>query len=148
MPNRTEMLHFRATPEEKAEIVSKAGEADMHLSEWLRTRAQGFGWHQSLEKPSSTQPVVEEDCGCPNAARDEHTDYCPARLAGHNEFMEGSPAAQGFRRAAEEVSRAKRRGETYEQFMERRVPELCGENPSVAEIGDAEIAARAEWAER
>lgn len=60
-PNRTEMLHFRATPEEKAEILVKAGEAGMELSEWLRTRGQGFGWHQSLEKPSPTQPAEAEE---------------------------------------------------------------------------------------
>jgi hypothetical protein len=112
MTNRTEILHFRATPEEKQTIRENAGHAELALSEWMRQR--------SLDRLVPTQPLseqVEELRGVPGT----ETRY-PLEVRGESE--------------------------TYVQFMERRVPELCGENPSVAEVGDAEIAARVEWAER
>lgn len=121
MPNRTEILHFRATPEEKGRIKENAGHAELHLSEWMRQR--------SLDRLVPTQPAVEGINGDGEFTCQE----CGAELRDglHCGECEHHQVA-----------------ETYEQFMERRVPELCGENPSVAEVGDAEIAARVEWAER
>lgn len=62
MSNRTEMLHFRATPEEKAAIHENAARADLALSEWLR--------QQGLERPEiivRTPP----DYSAPSAEKDE-----------------------------------------------------------------------------
>lgn len=110
MPNRTEILHFRATPEEKGRIKENAGHAELHLSEWMRQR--------SLDRLVPTQPAVE---GVPLAVSWENGKHYDEKTA---------------------------HVETYEQFMERRVPELCGENPSVAELHHARDAAEVEWAER
>jgi hypothetical protein len=138
MSNRTEMLHFRATPEEKAAIEDMARQNGKSLSEWMRERSMVWSFSiqsdQELQdrwvskeaqtqgvRIAPTQPVVgNPPClRCNGESMVSPSDRCP-ECGGDG-------------------------GETYEQFMERRVPELCGENPSVAEIGDAEIAARAEW---
>lgn len=122
MPNRTEILHFRATPEEKGRIEENAGHAELHLSEWMRQR--------SLDRLAPTQPVVEKSEGLKYSAMN-------VGLNERDELVVIDPELP-----------IEVKFETYEEFMERRVPELCGENPSVAEVGDAEITARAEWAEQ
>lgn len=121
MTNRTEMLHFRATPEEKQTIRENAGHAEVALSTWMRAKSLDYE-----ARLNPTQPAVEESV--------QISEVGTARTAEGSVVREDHPDAVHV--------------ETYEQFMERRVPELCGENPSVAEIGDAEIAARAEWVER
>lgn len=132
MTNRTEMLHFRATPEEKARIKENAGHAEVALSTWMRERSLDVDKPYEGSKPPESFKAV-------NA---EALPTQPAVEASERIHEEAEAAKQGF------TASFHRDPETYEQFMERRVPELCGENPSVAEIGDAEIAARAEWAER
>jgi hypothetical protein len=118
MPNRTEMLHFRATPEEKTRIKENAGHAEVALSEWMRKRS--LSAFEEGVRSAITQPDPLGRKAMKRELEGAHVDRI---------HFDEAP-------------------ETYEQFMERRVPELCGENPSVAEVGDAEIAARAEWAER
>lgn len=61
-PNRTEMLHFRATPEEKERIKENAGHAEVALSTWMRERSLDEEWPNggTPEEPAPTQPAVEE----------------------------------------------------------------------------------------
>lgn len=83
MPNRTEILHFRATPEEKGRIKENAGHAELHLSEWMRQRSlDRLIPAQFPDGPTSeemglhglTQPAVEENTtGSP--ALDRATDF-------------------------------------------------------------------------
>lgn len=134
MSNRTEILHFRATPEEKGRIKENAGHAELHLSEWMRKRSLttfedpnlGIS-HEAVEAVLSTQPAVENDPLGRKAMKRELEGAHVDRV-----HFDEEPAS----------------GETYEQFMERRVGELCGENPSGVEIAEAELAARTEWAKR
>lgn len=85
MSNRTEMLHFRATPEEKQTIRENAGHAEVALSEWMRQK--------SLDEPrgpdDAPTPPQFECCGGPNETG-KHLEGCPrvAREAAEAEWAE------------------------------------------------------------
>lgn len=118
MPNRTEMLHFRATPEEKETIRENAGHAEVALSEWMRFRClTGDPRYPDASEFVPTQPAVKES--------------------------EGFRAAPGS--VVEETMAAETTAETYEQFMERRVGELMADKyPHET----ATLTAEAEWTQR
>lgn len=126
MTNRTEILHFRATPEEKGRIKENAGHAELHLSEWMRQR--------SLDRLVPTQPVVEKRYDVhepPESFKAEAAPYEPRIDSGG--YVVGS--------------------ETYEQFMKRRMAELLGfdvgeTEASMALRRAAAETALAEWAQR
>lgn len=124
-PNRTEILHFRATPEEKQTIRENAGHAELALSEWMRQKSLDEPWGPD---DGPTQPAVEEFTVLSEVGM--------ARTAEGNVVREDHPEAI--------------HGETYEQFMERRVGELVGDGVETTEQPrmEAEAAARAEWTER
>lgn len=127
MPNRTEMLHFRATPEEKETIRENAGHAELALSEWMRQR--------SLDRLVPTQPVVEAS-------------YHNERL---KQRLEDPEFREEFEREKATFVDGASQGETYEQFMERRMGELIGEGETEASMALRRAAAEtaeAEWAQR
>lgn len=112
MPNRTEILHFRATPEEKETIRENAGHAELALSEWMRQR--------SLRTEEDRWP-------------DEG-------------LMHPKPPVAQVLRVTETHEPFIDPLETYEQFMERRVPELLGQDVDAGDVESAQWQARAEWA--
>lgn len=139
MPKRSEILHFRATPEERAELERRAHPYD--LSRLIRQALGlpvGLKATVSPESLAPTQPAVEESdpplanpgssficCGNPKGG--DHEPWC--------DVGRWDPLG----------SVAKALGETYEQFMERRVEELTGEHPSPGDDAAARANAYAEW---
>lgn len=124
MSNRTEILHFRATPEEKAAIKANAGQAEVALSTWMRQRSldREMQWGELRRRldAAPTQSAVEEaDLSTGSPALDRLLDQTEARLP--------------------------KGGESYEQFMERRVGELLGDDASAEAQSQAQTTARAEW---
>lgn len=119
MPNRTEMLHFRATPEEKERIKENAGHAEVALSTWMRARSLSYGegdFERVLEELAPTQPPVEEPA-------EPLRDFWP-------------PAD------------VHAKGETYVQFMERRVGELVGKDAGPEAQAQARKRAYDQWINR
>ncbi len=142
MPNRTEMLHFRATPEEKTRIKENAGHAEVALSAWMRDQslkdekpwgAYGRRCAEPDMQDSPTQPVVEAPD--PPLANPGSTFICC-----------GNPKDGDHEPWCDVGRYVKERGETYEQFMERRVPELLGQDVDTGDVESAQLQARAEWA--
>lgn len=142
MPNRTEILHFRATPEEKGRIKENAGHAELHLSEWMRQR--------SLDRLHPIQPIVKtpRPFDDPGNLRRVHAGgekksasdaEAPAEVAWHD--IEDAEADPGQEWQAV-------RDETYEQFIDRRIRELVGEDASDDDLIEAGRTAHAEWAQR
>lgn len=167
MTNRTEMLHFRATPEEKQTIRENAGHAEVALSEWMRQRSlKGESrLHPTREEVSNEvltclgeDPVTRENKAKVRQACEEDKPVDVQVVAG---------SAVPTQPAVEEPEPLLPRtpgtipvdhgiapgslgsvGETYEQFMERRVSELAGENPTLGQQDAATEAAEGEWAQR
>lgn len=145
-PNRTEILHFRATPEEKGRIKENAGHAELHLSEWMRKRSLttfedpnlGIS-HEAVEAVLSTQPVV----GDPERERELRKEVRQIEAEADAQEAEGAQFPDD-----PTGSVAQALGETYEQFMERRVGELGGETAGDMGRQDATEEAEAEWAQR
>lgn len=119
MSNRSEMLHFRATPEEKAAIQARADECGGKLSDYMRGRLLvAAGYCESAEE--SHPPPDEEEKPEPAQFPDGPTSQEMGLMA---------PA-------------------TYEQFVERRVAELLGDDASPEAREQAETTAQAEWITR
>jgi hypothetical protein len=148
MTNRTEILHFRATPKEKKTIRENAGHAELALSEWMRQR--------SLDRliPAFEDPRTRENKAKVRQAREEGKPVAVQVVPG---------SAASTQPAVEEPAKHRIDGElytmtpigdeTYEQFMERRVGELLGfdvgeTEASMALRDSAAKQAEAEWAER
>jgi len=148
------MLHFRATPEEKERIKENAGHAEVALSTWMRAKSLDYE-----DRLNPTQPAVWDCCG---ASRDsgKHAENCPLIVQQDAEADSTQPAVDGVPLdVGDRISNATPRpeggiykvtsvGETYEQFMERRVGELVGDSPTLASQDAATGQAEREWAER
>lgn len=144
------MLHFRATPEEKQTIRENAGHAEVALSEWMRQQAlkdekryAGYGKRcaEADMQDAPTQPVV------PRSSREEAMGQAlgPEITVVKPLDAKADPTAESLAEAFRT-----RGGETYEQFMERRVRELLGEGETEASMAfrdAANAAAETEWAQ-
>lgn len=149
--NRTEILHFRTTPEEKAVIKGLAGQAEVALSTWMRER--------SLDKLNPTQefPLGAPGCTCPDERCMLHGTV-PV-LGGLRKPSSTQPVVDGVSLKGGErvelvpptprpeggIYKVTGAGESYEQFMERRVGELLGDDASAEAQSQAQTTARAEW---
>lgn len=146
MPNRTEILHFRATPEEKETIRENAGHAELALSEWMRQRSLDYPRRaREAVQRFTTQPQFE-CCGGPNETG-KHLEGCPRCM---QEEVEASYHDKRLaRRLRDEEFRAEYNRtldcETYGQFMERRTRELEGDDAGPKAEAEAWDAADAEW---
>lgn len=120
MPNRTEMLHFRATPEEKARIEAGAKRAALDLSEYVRRELLNGSW-----RAAAFAEVVEK--GRPY------------------EVAPTQPAVEEYRKLPIADLPPETPSETYEQLMERRVGELSADEAGPDEVAGAREKAYAEW---
>lgn len=141
MTNRTEMLHFRATPEEKQTIRENAGHAELALSEWMRQR--------SLDGliPAFEDPVTRENKAKVRQACEEGKPVDAQVVSGSSAPTQPAVEEPDGARFPDDPTGAvaEALGETYEQFMERRVGELLGDDASAEAQGQAQTTARAEW---
>lgn len=131
MSNRSEMLHFRATPEEKAALQIAASELSMELSRYIRERLFTEDWRSPVL-------VAEESRRFPDGPTTRQK-----ALVRQAEKEGKSVDVQVAAGSAQPVG-----CETYEQFMERRIAELLGDDASPEAREQAETTAQAEWITR
>jgi len=135
------MLHFRATPEEKTRIKENAGHAEVALSEWMRVRSLDPGESVSwgLQDRWVSKEAQAQGVRVVPAHRSATTPTQPAVEESERIQEEAEAAKQGF------TASFHRDPETYEQFMERRVRELVGDEATLASQDKATDEAEREW---
>lgn len=142
MPNRTEILHFRATPEEKAAIKERAEAAGKkQFSAFMRDLAL-YGGMEVEGIPYETPEETRQKALVRKAVKNGEpidVQVVAGSAAPTQPAVEESEADEAMWRSI--------RGETYEQFMERRVGELLGDDATLAANDRATETAEREWAQ-